>query len=72
MKGTVLWYRDSKGYGFITRHDEASEVFVHRSALPAGVVLQQDDIVTFDIELGPKGRPQAAHVKIVRSPAAAQ
>ena len=61
-KGTVKWFNDSKGFGFITSED-GSEVFVHHtSILGAGFKsLAEGDSVSFDTEKGPKG-PKAVNV----------
>ena len=62
-QGTVKWFNDKKGYGFITAED-GKDVFVHHSAIEgAGFKsLQEGDRVSFEIEQGPKG-PSAAKVK---------
>jgi cold shock protein len=56
-QGTVKWYNDAKGYGFITP-DTGIDVFVHKSRLVKGefMALQEGDRVTFDIIDSPKGR----------------
>ena len=64
MKGTVKFYNNAKGYGFIT--DEAgSDVFVHYSNIIAESrkSLNQNDIVEFEIGEGTTGRTQAVNVK---------
>jgi CspA family cold shock protein len=60
--GTVKWFNDSKGFGFIAAEDGA-DVFVHFSAIQdAGFKsLAEGQAVTFDIENSPKG-PKAANV----------
>ena len=62
MKGTVKWFNNAKGYGFIGR-DGGPDVFVHYSAITAEGYksLQEGDQVEFEIAQGPKG-PQAANV----------
>ena len=61
--GTVKWFNNSKGYGFIGR-DDGPDVFVHYSAIVGDGyrTLQEGDPVEFEIVQGPKG-PQAADVK---------
>lgn len=62
--GTVKWFNDSKGYGFITPQDGSKDVFVHHSAiLGSGFKsLSEGQQVTFDVQQGPKG-PSAVNVK---------
>ena len=61
-EGTIKWFNDSKGYGFI-EHDGGDDVFVHFSAIQGEgfKTLSDGDKVTFDIVEGPKGL-QAANV----------
>ena len=63
--GTVKWFNESKGYGFITPDDGSPDVFVHFSAISGEGfrTLTEGQKVTFDVEKGPKGL-QAAHVTI--------
>lgn len=62
MKGTVKWFNESKGFGFITREDGV-DVFVHYSAIQdnAFKTLSEGQAVSFDVEEGPKG-PKAINV----------
>ena len=62
LKGTVKWFNNAKGFGFIGRED-GPDVFVHYSALVAEGYksLQEGDAVEFEIVDGQKG-PQAANV----------
>jgi CspA family cold shock protein len=54
--GTVKWFNDSKGFGFITSED-GSDVFVHHSSIQGNGYksLAEGDSVSFDVENGPKG-----------------
>ena len=61
MKGTIKFFNETKGYGFITSED-GSSVFVHKTALADGVTLHENDSVTFDVEQGDKGL-KASNVK---------
>ena len=62
LKGTVKWFNNAKGFGFIGRED-GPDVFVHYSALTGEGYksLQEGDLVEFEIVDGQKG-PQAANV----------
>ncbi len=62
MKGTVKWFNDSKGYGFIEQ-EAGSDVFVHFSAINMDgyKTLKEGQVVEFEIVEGPKG-PQASNV----------
>jgi CspA family cold shock protein len=61
-QGTVKWFNESKGFGFVTSED-GSDVFVHYSAILGNGFksLAEGDRVTFDVEKGPKG-PKAINV----------
>jgi len=63
MKGTVKWFNDAKGYGFITGEDQ-NDVFVHFNAIQGDGFksLAEGETVTFDVEKGQKGL-QAVNVK---------
>jgi CspA family cold shock protein len=55
-KGTVKWFNESKGFGFITRED-GTDVFVHYASIQGNGFksLAEGDTVSFDTENGPKG-----------------
>tara|TARA_Y100000310_G_scaffold15242_1_gene15241 strand:+ start:96 stop:287 length:192 start_codon:yes stop_codon:yes gene_type:complete len=61
MNGTVKFFNEMKGFGFIAA-DDGKEFFVHQSALEEGVTLRENDAVTFDVEEGDRG-PKAVNVK---------
>ena len=61
--GTVKWFNESKGFGFISPEGGGKDVFVHFSAIKADGfrTLAEGQAVSFDVEDGPKG-PQASNV----------
>ncbi|MBI2780133.1 MAG: cold-shock protein [Gammaproteobacteria bacterium] len=63
--GTVKWFNDSKGFGFITPDDGGEDLFAHFSAIQGSggfKTLQENQRVTFDVVAGPKGK-QAANIQ---------
>jgi CspA family cold shock protein len=62
--GTVKWFNDSKGFGFITPDDGGKDLFCHHSAIQASGYksLKEGQKVSFDVTAGQKG-PAAANVK---------
>jgi len=66
ITGTVKWFNDSKGFGFITPQDGSKDVFVHHSAIQGDGFksLAEGQSVTFDVEQGAKG-PSAVNLQSV-------
>jgi CspA family cold shock protein len=62
--GTVKWFNESKGFGFISPADGSKDVFVHFSAIASEGfrTLAEGQQVTYEVEDGPKG-PQAKNVQ---------
>jgi len=64
--GTVKWFNDSKGFGFITREDGEKDCFVHHSAIVGSgfKTLREGERVEFDVVQGQKG-PAAQNVTVI-------
>jgi cold shock protein len=60
-KGTVKFFNESKGFGFIKEENSGKEYFVHSSGLNDSI--KENDVVTFDLEQGRKGL-NAVNVKL--------
>lgn len=65
-QGTVKWFNDAKGFGFISRANGDGDVFVHHSAVQASGfrTLSEGQAVEFDVTKGPKGL-QADNVRAI-------
>ena len=63
--GTVKWFNESKGFGFIAPSDGSADVFVHFSAIQGEGfrTLAEGQTVSYEVENGPKG-PQASQVTV--------
>lgn len=62
MKGTVKFFNDMKGFGFIAAED-GKEYFVHQTGLKDGAAIKEDDAVVFDVVDGDRG-PKAENVAL--------
>lgn len=65
MNGTVKFFNESKGFGFITNDDTKKDLFVHITGLAKGTILSEGDRVTYEEAEGKKGL-MAVDVKVVR------
>ncbi len=65
-KGTVKWFNDAKGFGFITREAGGDDVFVHHTAILSEGFrsLKEGDQVSFEVTQGPKGLQARNVVKL--------
>ena len=63
MKGTVKWFNDQKGFGFITPEDGSKDIFVHHTAITMDgfKTLRENQEVEFEVEQSDKG-PRATNV----------
>ncbi len=64
--GTVKWFNDAKGFGFISQDDSDADLFVHHSAIQGNGFksLPEGAKVSFEAQQGPKG-PAAANVQVL-------
>ena len=61
QQGTVKFFNETKGFGFITPNDGSSEIFVHSTGLIDNI--RESDVVSYDVEQGRKGL-NAVNVKV--------
>jgi CspA family cold shock protein len=64
--GTVKWFNDAKGFGFITPDDGGKDLFAHHTAIQMSGFksLKEGQKVSFEVQNGPKG-PNAANIKAI-------
>ena len=64
--GTVKWFNATKGYGFIESEEQASDVFVHITAVQAAGMtdLKEGQKISFELETGRNGKTSAVDLKI--------
>lgn len=60
--GTVKWFNESKGFGFITPSDGGKDLFAHINEVQGGVPLKEGQKVEFEVTQGKKG-PQASKIR---------
>lgn len=53
--GTVKFYNESKGYGFVIDDQSGDDIFVHANGLKSGVTVKQDDRISYEVETTKKG-----------------
>lgn len=72
--GTVKFFNDQKGFGFIAPDDGSGDTFVHASALErSGLrMLQQDQRVSYDITPGQRGKSEATNLRLIEEGQAEQ
>lgn len=65
--GTVKWFNDSKGYGFITPDDGGEDLFAHFSAINMSGFksLKEGQKVSFEVTNGNKGKKQASNIQAI-------
>ena len=63
--GTVKWFNDSKGFGFITPDEGGDDLFAHFSAInmPGFKTLTEGQKVSFEVTAGTKGKKQASNIQ---------
>jgi len=68
MKGTVIFFSDAKGWGFLRPSSGGPDIFVHHTSINQEGYrsLKAEDLVSYDEEIGPKGKPQATNVTVIR------
>lgn len=65
--GTVKWFNDAKGYGFITPDDGGEDLFAHFSQIQGNGFksLSENQRVSFDVTVGSKGKTQASNIQVI-------
>lgn len=69
--GTVKFYNDTKGFGFITPDDGSTDLFVHITGVVGVDSLMDNDRVSFDVTQGREGKMQAVNVQLLTNEASA-
>ena len=66
--GTVIWFNDAKGFGFITPDGGGDDLFAHFTAIQSAgfKTLKENQKVSFDVTTGPKGK-QASNIQVVQA-----
>lgn len=70
MKGSVKWFSNKKGYGFVTAEGSGKDVFIHHSGIRGEgfKTLEEGDQVEFEVAQGPKGELAVNLVKVAGAP----
>lgn len=63
-QGTVKWFNDMKGYGFIVPKNGGNDVFVHVSGLPEGTMIKEGQLVSYELAPDRRGRMTAVKVQV--------
>lgn len=66
MTGTVKWFNEKRGFGFVTREDGEGDVFVHYTGIQAEGFrnLRPAEVVTFDLDVSDSRGPRAINVRL--------
>jgi CspA family cold shock protein len=66
--GTCVWFDAERGFGFLRKDGDGQDIFCHFSAIECQGYkkLDKGDEVEFEVEIGPKGKPQATGVRVLR------
>lgn len=68
MKGVCVWFDNARGYGFVKASTTGDEYFTHHSVIDMDGYrsLKKDDVVEFEVGMGPRGKIQVESVRVVK------